>query len=569
MLAFQALIIALCTWLTATAAPMWLRWSTYFGAPLVAGLINGLLLGNVSYGLEVGSTVMMAFIGMVAIGGSLPSDYALAGYLGVAMTMLAGADPSVGLTISVPLGLLGLLSFNVKMSLNSIWVHKADAYAAAGNARGVMMMNLFASQIFPFITYFIPSFLCIYLGAGALETLLGIIPPQVTAILSLAGHLIPALGLAMLTSVLIKASLMPFFVIGFVGAAYLGLGTMPIALIGAAFGVLHLIYAGGGTQALEQLRLSHDAAPQGTQGIQPAQAARVVQPVQEAQGSQRSQGSAITPQSSDKPVRLSRKTLLRSWWNWQCWGQICYQYERMMGLGFCHCMIPVLEELYPNDKEALAAGLTRHLSFFNTENTWGSIIPGIVAAMEEERAAGGSIDDEMINNLKTALMGPMAGIGDSVTQSLVKVVLLSIAIGLATQGSALGPILLVVIFSLYALGVGYFSYFSGYTFGRSAVTRLLSGGLVKQLTEGLGAMGMMVIGGLVAKSIPLSTPLNFTLETGQIELQKILDTILPCLLPLTAFIAVYQLLKRGVKPTTIIIVLFVVAAVLSPLGILK
>lgn len=65
----------------------------YFGAPLVAGLVNGLLLGDVGYGLSVGSTVMMAYIGMVAIGGSLPSDYALAGYLGVAMTMLAGADP--------------------------------------------------------------------------------------------------------------------------------------------------------------------------------------------------------------------------------------------------------------------------------------------------------------------------------------------------------------------------------------------------------------------------------------------------------------------------------------------
>ena len=113
MLLLQALVIAFFTWFSATACPMWLRWSMYFGAPLVAGLVNGLLLGDVGYGLSVGSTVMMAYIGMVAIGGSLPSDYALAGYLGVAMTMLAGADPSVGLTVAVPIGLLGLLSFTV------------------------------------------------------------------------------------------------------------------------------------------------------------------------------------------------------------------------------------------------------------------------------------------------------------------------------------------------------------------------------------------------------------------------------------------------------------------------
>ena len=157
MLALQALIIALITWFAATACPMWLRWSVYFGAPLVAGLVNGLLLGNLGYGLSVGSTVMMAYIGMVAIGGSLPSDYALAGYLGVAMTMLAGTDPSVGLTIAVPLGLLGLLSFNVKMSLNSIWIHRADRYAAEGNSRGVIIMNLFASQVFPFVTDHVPK----------------------------------------------------------------------------------------------------------------------------------------------------------------------------------------------------------------------------------------------------------------------------------------------------------------------------------------------------------------------------------------------------------------------------
>lgn len=538
MLVIQALIIALCTWLVATAFPMWLRWSCYFGAPLVAGLVNGLLLGDLGYGLSVGSTVMMAYIGMVAIGGSLPSDFALAGYLGVAMTMLAGADPSVGLTIAVPIGLLGLLSSNVKMSLNSIWVHKADQYAAEGNARGVVVMNLFASQVFPFITYFIPSFLCVLFGSGALEQLLAVVPQQVTSILSLAGHLIPALGLAMLASVLFKASLVPFFAVGFALSAYLNLGTMPIAIIGAAAGILHLIYTSkDGASVLEGFSLGE----------------KDVEEVADAAAGKK---------------KLSKKTLRRSWFDWQCWGQICYNYERMMGLGFCHCMVPVLEELYGDDKEALAAGLKRHMAYFNTENNWGSIIPGITAAMEEERANGAEIDDDMENNLKTALMGPMAGIGDSVTQSLVKVVLLSIAIGLAAQGSALGPVLLVVLFSVYALGVGYFCYMSGYKFGKSAVTKLLAGGLVKQLTEGLGAMGMMVLGCLVATVIPITSPLTFTLATGTIEIQAILDTILPKLLPLVSFVATYVAIKKGVKPTHVIVAMFVVAIVLSLAGVL-
>ncbi|MDY5270925.1 PTS system mannose/fructose/sorbose family transporter subunit IID [Tractidigestivibacter sp.] len=540
MLALQALVIALCTWYAATACPMWLRWSVYFGAPLVAGLVNGLLLGNLAYGLAVGSNVMMAYIGMVAIGGSLPSDYALAGYLGVAMTMLAGADPSVGLTIAVPLGLLGLLSFNVKMSLNSVWVHRADKYAEQGNARGVVAMNLFASQIFPFITYAIPSFLCVLFGSSALESLMQVIPAQVTSILSLAGHLIPALGLAMLMSVLFKASLLPFFAIGFALAAYLQLGTMPIAIIGAAVGVLHLVYTSReGAGVLEGFSFGPEAA------------------------------ADIAGEAASGQRHLSKRALRKSWLIWQSWGQICYNYERMMGLGFCHCMAPVLEELYGDDREAIAAGLKRHLAYFNTENTWGSIIPGITAAMEEQRANGADIDDDIENNLKTALMGPMAGIGDSVTQSLVRVVLLSIAIGLASQGSALGPVLLIVLFSAYALGVGYFCYNAGYRFGKNAVTKLLAGGLVKQLTEGLGAMGMMVLGCLVATVIPIACPITLQLATGTIEVQSILDTILPRLLPLISFLTTYHFIKRGVKPTTVIIAMFVIAIILSPLGILS
>ena len=238
----HALIIALLTWLIATAAPMWLRWSMYFGAPLVSGLINGLMLGDLAYGLQCGATIMMAYIGLVAIGGSLPSDLALAGYLGVYMTMISHSDPSVGLPVAVALGFLGILCSNAKMALNPIWVHRADKYAAEGNDKGVVAMNLFASQIVPFVTYFIPTFLCVLLGSAFMDNLMNAIPAVVISILKLIGAMIPALGLAMLMNMMNKRSTIPFFLIGFVLAAYLKLDIIALAILGAAFGILHLLY---------------------------------------------------------------------------------------------------------------------------------------------------------------------------------------------------------------------------------------------------------------------------------------------------------------------------------------
>lgn len=229
----QALIVALITWYVATAMPMFLRWSCYFGAPLVAGLVNGLIFGDLVYGLQVGATIQMAYLGMVAVGGALPSDMALAGYLGTALAMSVGLSPEAALTVAVPLGALGLLCFNARMTLNAIWVHKAEKYAENGDIFGVKLMNLVASQLFPILTYFIPSFIALYVGAQGLEKFLAFIPNSFIKALSVTGGLIPALGIGMLLSFLWKKEAIPFFFIGFVLSSYLKLDIIAIAILGA------------------------------------------------------------------------------------------------------------------------------------------------------------------------------------------------------------------------------------------------------------------------------------------------------------------------------------------------
>ncbi|NLC42586.1 MAG: PTS sugar transporter subunit IIC [Erysipelothrix sp.] len=239
---FTALLVGLLTWFVSAACPMWLRWSLHFGAPIVAGFVYGLLLGDLPYGLAVGANIMMVYMGLVAVGGAVPNDLSVAGYLGVAMTMLANQPPEMGLTIAVPLGTLGMIAQNAKMSLNAIWVHKADQYAAEGNVRGIRLMNVVASQIIPFLLLAVPSFLAVYYGVGALEGFLAAVPVQVTNALITAGKLLPALGLALLFQQMFTKELIPFLIIGFTLAAYLGLNMMAISLIGVSLGLLHWVY---------------------------------------------------------------------------------------------------------------------------------------------------------------------------------------------------------------------------------------------------------------------------------------------------------------------------------------
>ncbi|MBQ9328841.1 MAG: PTS sugar transporter subunit IIC [Solobacterium sp.] len=105
-----------------------------------------------------------------------------------------------------------------------------------------MRMATVAPILVAFVLYFIPGFILLYFGAPALEGILANFPPQITAALSTVGKLLPALGLAMLINLLYKNMLLPFLIFGFVASAYLGLGTMPVAFIGAGLAILHYVY---------------------------------------------------------------------------------------------------------------------------------------------------------------------------------------------------------------------------------------------------------------------------------------------------------------------------------------
>jgi len=246
----HALVMAVIVWINNCICPMWLKWSVYLGSPLIAGAINGLILGDLQYGLVFGATIMMVFMGISVVGGAVPSDVNLAGYVGVTVSMIAKVDPSIGVTVSATLGALGAIANPLLMTLNSMWVHRADKYAEEGNTNGIFYMNVLAPMGIAFVLYFIPSFIIIYFGAPILDAAMAVIPAWLLTGFVTVGKLLPALGLALLMQLLFKKAMLPFFMFGFVMSAYLNLGIVPIAIIGAGIAVLHYMYSQkGGAQA--------------------------------------------------------------------------------------------------------------------------------------------------------------------------------------------------------------------------------------------------------------------------------------------------------------------------------
>ena len=270
--------------------------------------------------------------------------------------------------------------------------------------------------------------------------------------------------------------------------------------------------------------------------------------------------------NTEKKIELRRSDLMKSFMIWELTSEMCLSYERLMSLGFCHAMVPILKRLYP-DKDDLADAMTRHMAFFNTENQFGALIPGMIASVEEERANGTDYSDEVINGLKIGLMGPLAGVGDTITQGLVKTILLAICVEMGLKGNVWGSIIFFVLYTAYILGVGYTMFFSGYKLGKNAFSKISDTSIIRKLTDCMGVLGMTVAGCMIANYVSIQTVATFTSGDTVIEIQALLDEIMPGILSVGTVFILYALIRKNVSVIKIMGVLVVIGILGAFVGI--
>lgn len=268
--------------------------------------------------------------------------------------------------------------------------------------------------------------------------------------------------------------------------------------------------------------------------------------------------------------KLTKKDVSKAAWYWTFFHHCTQNYERMMGLAFCATLAKPLKKLYGSDKKGLSDALTRNMAFFNTEPQLGSLIPGMTLALEEAKANGEPVDPEVITSTKSALMGPFAGIGDSILVGTYNPILLSIGIGLSAGGSPIGAIFFFLIWTISVVALKYFGFIKGYSMGMDAVTNLLHSGLKDKIVTALNIIGLIVIGGVASTTVAAPIKLAFVAGEMNVEIQaSILDKILPGLVPMLLTLLCYWLIdKKGWSANKIILLILAIAAVCVPLGIM-
>ena len=261
--------------------------------------------------------------------------------------------------------------------------------------------------------------------------------------------------------------------------------------------------------------------------------------------------------------KLSKKALSTSFHHWY-WGHLtCFSQEHMQTFGYLHAMLPLCQELYDNEED-LARSMNTYTAFFNTEPQLGAIIVGVTAGLEEARANGAEdVDSETINGLRAGLMGPIAGIGDSLVVGTVIPILLGIAMGMSGGGSPMGAIFYIIVWNLFAYFGMRFLYFKGYDMGTKAV-EFLVGDIGNAIREAVTTLGGIVIGAVSASWISVKTSFALYNEAGEayMVLQEKFDSVFPGMLTAICVIFCWWLMaKKQLSPLKVMGLLVVIAFV--------
>ena len=264
----------------------------------------------------------------------------------------------------------------------------------------------------------------------------------------------------------------------------------------------------------------------------------------------------------------TKKSLNKVFWrSYQALG--CYSYDKQQGIPYLRAMVPVLQELYP-DHDKFIEALKRHNTMFNTTCAFVPFCLGVSCAMEEEYAndKSGEFDPESIGAVKIALMGPLAGIGDSFFWGTFRLIACGVGAPMAAAGNIMGVILYLILNLVPSTLTRWYGFWLGYRGGRQFLARIQADGTLAKLTDSAKVLAMVVIGGMIPQIV--SFPVSFTLELGggTFVLQEVLDGIMPNILPLLLSLVVYRAIMKGTKVNVMIFILLGVGIVLTLLGIM-
>jgi PTS system mannose-specific IID component len=511
--------------------------------PLLASVGIGLIFGNMTLAVMTGALIQLTFIAAIPIGGASPPDGTSAAIVGCSLAeiLYTGGDLATYYTdtvvpvifpFAVIVAVLGVQFDIFARTANIVWVRRAERAIERGDIGSIQRSHLLG---------FVPwglsrAILCpiaIALGTPALGffTSLATSTTGLLNALVVAGSVLPAVGLAVILSILPFRKMPRFFILGFVIAwlmvilaPYLGIIATALPPVLVATGVGFLI-------AFITTRRRY-----------PAEVAK------EKKGKGVVELKKIEKKDLSSAFRRYFFSLEASW-----------NYERMQGLGYLFTMLPIIKSVHKS-KEEQKNSMKLHMEFFNTNPFIASWIIGMNAKVEDEGAS-----PETIRSLKVGYMGPLAGIGDSLIYFVIGGMAMILGSSMAYgTGDILGPLILWGIMVPLTVVLRFWFFRLGLRRGASAVREMSTGKGLKRVMELTGATGLTTIGAFIPIAVQVGIPV-LGLSGSMLFIANAVSVLV---IPLVLTLVAYSLARRGLSIVKTLLIMFVIGFALGLVGLL-
>lgn len=207
--------------------------------PLLVGPVVGIIMGDLQTALVISGTLELMWMGLGNMAGYQTPDMIVGTIVGTVFAISSGNGIAAGVALATTVAVLSqqfMLIVNFGRQFFAPW---ADKLAETGNFDSLLQIQA-AGALLQFLVRAVPTFLVVYLGSGIIDQVLAVIPQEVLTGLNTGSRILPAVGLSILMTIIMKGGMWAFLIFGFVLNAYLGLDILPITLISLAFGTIYL-----------------------------------------------------------------------------------------------------------------------------------------------------------------------------------------------------------------------------------------------------------------------------------------------------------------------------------------
>ena len=496
------------------------------------GTIMGIIFGDPMKGLMIGGALGMIYLGALPVGANLPSDYCLATVIAVPLAIKNNWSVETAAAMSAAFGVLGTFLDHFRRGLNTMFNTSARKHIENKEYGKLTWDAIFSPILLAFFIRCVPLTALLYVGGAGVAQLVAQFPVWVSHGMEVIGGMLPALGLTLCMNAIGKSKLLPFFILGFYMQNLLGVNALTSAVI-----------AFSGAMVFIMLKQKDD---------------------QEIELNFKDFRGEITDEG-----KITKKDHAKLYYKWIKFHRCSQAIDTFYGTGMAYCYRDILAKVYEGNDEMYQQAMLTTLTPFIPEIIWGSAIIGIDLAMEEQIAAGAEgVDHESIVAIKSSLMGPVAGLGDSINYMVFWTLLKSTFYPMAAAGSYAGLLCAPILHIVLPLW-GWECYKAGYKMGAGAIVSFLRSGVLDVILEGAGVMGYMMLGVMASSNVKITTPLVIMTKAGTAKpVQVWLNIILPGALPLIFTLLCFRYLRKGGKSLRLLAYIAIGGLLLSLIGVL-